>query len=82
MTGYKRIRIEREELFKQIGGQSMVQSSKVYGLSDVRLRKTCKLENFGWVLSPVSTKESGLEGKFKSKGNLAVQHGGFIRKNM
>lgn len=45
MAEYKRIRIEREELFKQVWEQSMVQLAKVYGLSDVGLRKICKRLN-------------------------------------
>ena len=45
MTEWKRIRIEREVLFKQVWEQSMVQLAKTYGLSDVGLRKICKRLN-------------------------------------
>ncbi len=42
MTKRERIRIEREELFKQVWNKSMVQLAKDYGISDVGLRKICK----------------------------------------
>lgn len=45
MSDRKRIRIEREELFKQVWEKSMVQLAKDYGLSDVGLRKICKRLN-------------------------------------
>ncbi len=45
MRQCERIRIEREELFKQVWEQSMVQLAKAYGLSDVGLRKICKRLN-------------------------------------
>jgi hypothetical protein len=42
MSDNKRIRIDRQELFKQVWNKSMVQLAKDYDLSDVGLRKICK----------------------------------------
>jgi len=42
MANLKRIRIEREDLHKQVWSKSIVELAKDYGISDVGFRKICK----------------------------------------
>jgi hypothetical protein len=36
------IRYEREKLYEQVWAEPVIKVAKVYGVSDVALRKTCK----------------------------------------